>query len=158
MGKERPGKTEGFFWIALGVIICLLAWRTHIGSFTEPGAGFIAFAAGLFLSVIGLFMSFSGERSKISHGNGRDSDRAFHMVSWSRLFYTMSLLTGFALLLDTLGYILTALLILWGLFYKRGKNRWFLSFLASLVTVVCSYFMFEVWLKCQLPRGIFPWW
>jgi len=158
MVKEAPGKAEGFFWIGIGIIICLLAWRTHIGSFREPRSGFVALGSGLFLSVIGLIMVFSDVLPTTLRGNDRDSDHAFRMVSLPRLFYTMALLFGYATLLETLGYIATTFLLMWGLFWERGKNPWVSSFLASLVTVGVTYLIFEVWLQCRLPRGIFPWW
>jgi hypothetical protein len=47
---------------------------------------------------------------------------------------------------------------MWGLFYDQEKHNWATSLMASSVTVGGTYLVFEIWLRCQLPRGIFPWW
>lgn len=158
MFTKQLKKVEGLFWIGIGVIICLLARATKLGSFHEPGAGFIAFFVGLFIAGIGLVLAFSGAFSKTSHRTTSDLTFAFKNISWSRLAYTMVLLLGYALFLNMLGYILTTFLVMWGLLYDWETKRWFPSFLTSLVTTGVTYLVFEVWIHCQFPRGIFPWW
>lgn len=104
--SEQPGKAEGVAWLVIGGIICFLAWRVKLGSFIEPGPGFIAFAGGAFLAAIGLIMIFSravlvktGEAISGAHG-------LRYVIPGSRLGYTIGLLLAYALLLNGLGYIL----------------------------------------------------
>lgn len=156
MGTRRFRRIEGFFWIIAGAGIGFLAWKFRIGSFQEPGPGFVAFFSGLFLSGVGLVMFFSSAFLKIS--DRPDFGQVFHNISWSRLAYTMALLLGYALLLNTLGYILTTLLAMWGLLFDWKKSSLASSFLSSLLTTAVTYLVFEVWLHCQFPRGLFPWW
>ena len=158
MRIKQIRKVEGFFWIGIGVIICLLAWKSKLGSFLEPGPGFVAFISGFFVSTVGLVMGLSGLLSKISPPSRIDFDKTFSIASWPRLIYTMGLLLSYGLLLNTLGYILTTFLVMSGLFYDREKSRWVSNGLASLISVGVTYLVFQVWLRCQFPRGIFPWW
>jgi hypothetical protein len=158
MRIKQIRKVEGSFWIGMGVLICLLAWKSKIGFFREPGPGFVAFISGIFVSMIGLVMGLSELLSKISLRSSTDLNQTFSIASWPRLIYTMVLLLSYALLLNTLGYILTTFLVMWGLFYDREKSRWVSSGLASLISVGVTYLVFQVWLRCQFPRGIFPWW
>ena len=158
MRIKQIRKVEGSFWIGMGVLICLLAWKSKIGSFHEPGPGFVAFISGIFVSMIGLVMGLSELLSKISLRSSTDLNQTFSIASWPRLIYTMVLLLSYALLLNTLGYILTTFLVMWGLFYDREKSRWVSSGLASLISVGVTYLVFQVWLRCQFPRGLFPWW
>jgi len=151
-------KIEGFFWIGIGVLICLLAWKSKIGSFREPGPGFVAFVSGLFVSMIGLIMGLSEFLSKTHLPNTTDVNHKFSLTSWPRLIYTMVLLVSYGLLLNTLGYILTTFLVMSGLFYDREKSRWSLSLLASMISTMVTYFVFQVWLRCQFPRGLLTWW
>lgn len=138
--------------------MCALALKVNLGSFHEPGAGFVAFVTGLFISSIGLVLFISEVLSKVVPDNSGILSQAFQNVSWQRLAYTMTLLIIYGLLLNTLGYIITAFLVMWGLFHDWEKSRWTSSFLASLITVGVTYVIFEVWLRCQFPRGFFPWW
>ncbi len=158
MVTKRTEKIEGFFWLGIGIIICIWARKAHLGSLREPGPGFVAFASGLFVSIVGLIMVISQTLSKIAYSDGLDFSSVFRNISWSKLGYTMGLLFAYALFLNFLGYIVTTFFLMWGLFYGREKSRWASSILISLVTVGSSYLVFEVWLFCQLPRGIFPWW
>jgi len=158
MRIKQIRKVEGFFWIGIGVLICLLAWKSKLGSFREPGPGFVALISGLFVSIVGLVMGLPEFFPKISLRNGTDFDQTFSIASWPRLIYTMVLLLSYGLLLNTLGYLLTTFLVMWGLFYDREKSRLVSSCLASLASVGVTYLVFEVWLRCQFPRGFFPWW
>jgi hypothetical protein len=144
--------------MGIGVLICFLSWRIHLGSFQEPGPGFVAFVSGLFICGVGLVMVFSQIVSKISHDDGFNPGLTFQNILWRRLGYTMALLFGYAVILNRLGFILATFLVMWGLLYDRKKNNWALSFLSSLAMAGASYLVFEIWLRGQLPRGIFPWW
>ncbi len=156
MGTRRIGRLEGWVWMMGGAAICFLAWKFRIGAFREPGPGFVALFSGLFLSGVGLVMVFSGTFSRIS---GRVVfGQVFRNISWYRLAYTMGLLLGYALFLNTLGYILTTLLVMWGLFLDWKKRSLVSSFLTSLLTTAVTYLVFEIWLHCQFPRGLLPWW
>jgi putative tricarboxylic transport membrane protein len=79
-------------------------------------------------------------------------------VSWSRLAYTMIFLVAYAVLMDPLGYMVSTFLAMFGLFFHWEKKNWFWSFFFSVTVSLISYLVFEVWLHCQLPRGILPWW
>jgi len=146
-------KPEGFFWAVIGAFICLLAWKTHLGSFREPGPGFVAFLSGLFIAGVGLIMILTESRARISPGES--SNLSLSVRSWPQLFFTMALLFGYAILLDVLGYLLTTFLVMWGFFYAFGGRRRAFSLMVSLIIVAVTYLVFEVWLRCQFPRGIF---
>ena len=147
---KSVGTKEGLVWIVVGIVICLLSLRIDLGSFREPGAGFVPFASGLALVVIGVVM-------RLSSSAGARDDRSFLRMPKLPLVYTMVLLIGYGVVLDGLGFIVTTFLMMFGLFYDRGANRPLPSALASLATVAFTYLLFETWLHCQLPRGIFPW-
>ena len=149
---------EGICWIGIGIIICILALQFDLGSFHEPGPGFVALLSGLFLSAMGLVMALSKAVSRNRPGQVPKSDRTFQIISWPRLTYTTGLLLAYTILIEILGYILATFLLMWGMFYDWEKKNWAWSFLFSMVTALGSYIMFEVWLRCQLPHGVFPWW
>ena len=154
----RGGTKEGMVWILIGGAICLLSWRIGLGSFRDPGAGFVAFASGVSLVVIGVIMALQKVSLKRASDTGRGSAGFLRHPRWFRLVYTLGLLVGYGLMLNTLGYIVSTCFIMFGLFYDRGTNRFLPSVLASILTVGLTYLIFETWLRVQLPRGIFPWW
>ena len=145
-------------WILIGGAIAILSWRIGLGSFREPGPGFVAVASGISLVVIGVIMILQKTFSTQAADAGQGSSRPLLQRPRARLIYTLSLLVGYGLLLETLGYIVTTSLLMFGLFYDRGANRFFPSVLASILTVGLTYLIFNTWLRVQLPRGILPWW
>jgi len=149
---------EGILWIIVGGAICFLSWRIRLGSFREPGAGFVPFASGLSLVVIGAIMTLSKKFSKPASMSDHSADRPFLRLPKFALVYTVLILVGYGLVIDLLGYLITTFLVMFALFYDRAANRFLPSVLASLLTVISTYLLFETWLRVQLPRGIFPWW
>lgn len=147
-------KREGILWTILGLFVCFLAWQVHFGSFREPGPGFVAFFSGLLIGGIGLVMIIAAVHATPSQSN--PSGIAFSHKKWRQLFFTMTLLCGYTLLLDRLGYIITTLSMMWAFFYFSGGRRWSSSFFISSLIVASTYLVFDIWLRCQLPRGIFP--
>lgn len=150
-------RIEEIFWVGIGVIICVLALQLDLGSFHEPGPGFVALFSGLFLSCIGVGMIISGAVSK-KLGQGAEAHSTFQFDSWRRLMYTMGLLLMYTVLLNRVGFILTTVLAMFGLFFDWEQRNWFWSAFFSIATALVSYLVFEIWLHCQLPRGLFPWW
>jgi hypothetical protein len=143
-------------WIVLGALICFLARRIRLGTFGEPGPGFIAFGAGLFLSGVGIIMLLTTAFSAADTEERAPWGRLFPAGSRVRLVYTIALLFVYTIFLDRIGYVVGTFFLMWGLFLNWERPRWVASMLASLVTVGVTYIVFEVWLHCQFPRGILP--
>ncbi len=152
-------RLEGPVWVALGIGISLLSYRTGIGSFREPGAGFVSLASGLFLLVVGAIMIAVRKRGSPEKAPESRPDapkpRSGHLFGLIRI---VALLFLYAFFLETLGYVIATFLAMVGLFYESGRHRLAVPVLASFICVAATYTVFEIWLRCRLPRGIFPWW
>ena len=147
---------EGFLWLAVGGFICFVAGRTGIGVVKEPGPGFIALAAGLFMVGVGVIMILT---ALVATGPIRDKarpGRLLGLVSSARVIYTLGLLFVYAFLLGRLGHILTTVLVMWGLFYDWEKKNYAVSLLLSVLVAGISYLFFEKLLMVQFPRGVWP--
>ena len=150
---------EGPAWIFIGAIISAWSYRTGVGRFNEPGVGFVAFAAGLFIIGVGTLVTVfrMPEQPKVKAAGSTTHARFLESAPF-KLTYTLALLLFYALFLNLLGYVVTTFVVLFGLFYNPSGRRWAGPFLASFLSVAATYLIFEVWLKSQLPRGVFPWW
>jgi len=159
MAEKQTGMSEGIFWVVIGGIICVLASGYGLGSFRAPAPGFVAFLSGILIGGVGAVMILS---RSISTGHAKETTRGAGLgvptASLSRLVYTMIFLTAYAILMDPLGYIVSTFLAMFGLFFNWEKKNWFWSSFFSITVSLASYLVFEVWLHCQLPRGILPWW
>ena len=150
---------EGPVWVFIGVIITAWSYRTGIGTFNEPGVGFVAFACGIFIVAVGALVTVfrRPEQQKVETPSATTRARFLESAPF-KLTYTLGLLLFYALVLTLGGYIITTFVVLFGLFYNPSGRRWASPLLASFLSVAFTYLVFEVWLKSQLPRGIFPWW
>ena len=155
MHAKQLRRAESLFWLCIGAAICVLAWKTRVGSFHQPGPGFVALFVGFFLVGASLVMGLSAFRPE--EGEQTDVWAGFQGISWFRLWYTVLLLFAYALVINALGYVVATFLLMWGLFAGGEKKRWAFGLLASVITTAASYLVFETCLGCQLPRGIFAW-
>jgi len=155
---NETGASEGIFWIVIGAVMCTLSYRLNLGSLHGPGPGFVAFLSGLFLVAVGLVMVLSRAFTKRRPDELSSVPHSFQTVSWPKLVYTMCLLVAYAVLIEPLGFMLATFLVMFGLFFDWEKRNWFWSLFFAVAASVTSYVVFESCLRCQLPRGIFPWW
>lgn len=158
---SRPFKIfEGLGWLMLGVLICFLAYRTGLGTFLQPGAGFMAFASGLFVAFVGILICISNLGAfSADQAEDRELIQPYLTSEYAfKLSYTVSLLILYALFFKALGYIATTFLFMFALFLGTFKRKWIRALLWSLATVTSTYLVFEIWLQSRFPSGIFPWW
>ncbi len=156
--EKETGTGEGIVWIGIGFIICVLALQFDLGTFHQPGPGFVALLTGLFIAAIGVAMIVARAMSKGRPDKGHGTYEPFRVNAWPRLVYTTALLLAYIILIEPLGFVLTTFLLMFGLFFDYEKRNYAWSFLFAVVTSLASYLVFEVWLRCQLPSGLVPWW
>jgi putative tricarboxylic transport membrane protein len=149
---------EGILWIGIGLFISILAFQFEIGSFNSPGPGFLPLITGTFILAMGVAVWISRFLSKKKYIRKDKQVLSSRSVSLTRLIYAMALILGFIIFLEYLGFMLVTFLSMFGLFFDFEKKNFRESLLFSCLTSFLSYLIFEVWLRCQLPKGIFPWW
>jgi putative tricarboxylic transport membrane protein len=128
--------------------ICFESLHLGFGHWRKPGPGFFSFWSAAALGCFASIVLFHNWKSK---ENGEESPE---QASWrGRILCLLSLLI-FILLLDTLGFILTAFLFI--TFYLKVVERkgWKTATLSGVAIALASYGIFEICLKSQLPKGI----
>jgi putative tricarboxylic transport membrane protein len=149
MNAERVGS---LFWLAVGLITLYGSYYLGLGKMREPGSGFLPFIAGCFISfmaIIVLLQSFTPKkeaRAKLA--------TLWAGVNWHRSLIISFLVLGFILALESLGFILTSFLLLLILFRWVEKFPWKKALIVPLLTLGCTYLLFNIFLKVSLPRGI----
>jgi len=151
---KKYDRVGGLIWTILGILLCIGSVQLRLGNFNKPGPGFIPFLSGAFLILFGLiltlvtFLKESGEEEKTRN------EKIWVKENWKRIFYPLFALFGYILLLDHVGFLITTFLFLFFLFKLTVPKRWTMPLILSGGTVVLSYLIFSVWLKCQFPKGI----
>lgn len=138
-------------WIGLllaffSLYVCVESVRLGLGSYQQPGAGFVSFCAGMILGVLSLALIFLAflRRTK--------NEETWHNPG--RILMVFLAILGFTLLLERLGFILSAFLLIWFLLKVVEQRGWGFSVGVALVVAGSSHVVFDLWLRAQLPAGV----
>jgi putative tricarboxylic transport membrane protein len=138
--------------VCLSIAVFIFATSLHLGVGTlhNPGPGFILFWAGIFLAVCTCILfgiSISKKKGPLHWPDlGSSGNSAGRII-------VMAALTGYCLLLTRLGYIISTFALMLVLF-SLGRMKPWMIILASLITVLFSYYLFDHLLETPLPKGV----
>lgn len=145
---------SGLIWVFLGIALCVGSVKLRLGDFPKPGPGFMPFLSGAFLVLFGLILTVS----TISIGLGEKEEvkgkKVWVKENLKSFLFTLLALFVYVLLLEPLGFYITAFMFLFFLFKLTEPKRWLMPLVFAGISVILSYFIFSIWLKCQFPMGI----
>ncbi len=144
----------GLVWSILGVGICFMAVQLKLGNFHKPGPGFMPFLSGAFLGVTGMILAFVSILKQLREHEESERENIWVKERWKKVLYPLFALFGYIILLDPIGFHITTFVFLFFLFKLTSPKQWGMSLFLSGGTVILSYLIFSVWLKCQFPRGV----
>jgi hypothetical protein len=113
-----------------------------------PRGGFFPFWLGVILAGSSLFTLIQGLRQ-------RPTPEPF--VRWEGLRSVLTVvlpIAGAFVLVEVLGFYLTALLYLLGYMRWTGRRAWTSALVISLLFPVVIYLIFERWFLIPLPKGL----
>lgn len=140
---------SSLFWLLVGVLICLESLRMGIGTFQNPGRGFITFGTGIFLGVLSVALFVQSFRKK-----GRTRlNPLFSGTLWIKVIPILSSMFLYAMFMPSGGYLLSTFILTTFLFWvvERTKIYWALAF--SILTTGFSYYIFGKLLNVSFPTG-----
>ncbi len=138
---------SGLFWLAIAVFVSLESF-THLkfGTLRQPGPGFFPFWGGLLLGTFSLIVLVRSLESREQLG--------FGAIRWPVLLLVLGAILVYLLSLETLGFVIVTFLFLL-LLFRFGKTAWIKSTAGSVIATSLAYALFRLWLKVQLPHGLF---
>jgi hypothetical protein len=145
-------RVGSIFWLLIGLYVAIVAYKLGVGTFNQPGRGFIFFLAALLLmifSAIDLARIFIGKRKNDQEENPLWSDSR-----WQRVLLTIGGLSSYIYLLRWLGFSLSTFLLMFFLLKAMESKKWGTAILFSLLVTAASYSFFKLWLKVPFPPGI----
>jgi putative tricarboxylic transport membrane protein len=132
----------GIFFFALSILIVWESFRVELGTWKEPGSGFLSLCAGLGVCALSLVLIYRGWRV-------REPEKPHS----HRVTFALVSLFIYSLVLDSLGFIVATFFLV-AILFRLGQPRpwWFLIGVSALVTFL-SYLIFGVFLRVYFPRG-----
>ncbi len=148
--QSQYDRIAGLFFLIVGVFFSLYARTVEIGSWSEPGPGFLPFWAGLTIAVMSVALLFQSRRKK---GPVRPSFFP-QSDSWVRVSVTFVSLIVFNLVFDYLGFALTTFLFVGFLVKFIFPQTWTRTLIVALSSAIIARLLFINFLETQLPKGI----
>ena len=153
MAKNSSDQWSGFFWVAVSLFVSVESIHSGVGSFHNPGAGFLPFCSAVVLGMSGVAISVTNILKK--KGQRRITD-LWKEVEWKKVVWVMSALFLYSFLLSGIGYLIATfglLIFLFGI--MRRRKMWIREIASALFISLVTYLLFHVLMDIQLPRGIF---
>jgi putative tricarboxylic transport membrane protein len=147
----RKDLVSALLFICLAVYVCWQSFAMGFGGWTKPGAGVFPFLSGLGLGVVTIIMLLKSRFAK----DAAETKPGKKAIPWKPFLITFGCLTGYILLIDTLGFTPTTFLFIGILLRTVGKRTWALSGSLGLGIALGAYLLFGFILQSQLPKGPF---
>jgi hypothetical protein len=148
---DRDEVIGGTLIFLFGAVTVYFSLRMPIGTFRAAGSGLFPLGLGI------LLMGLSGTLLIKSYIQGKRSREKTMQAGAARSTKQVVLFMGAivvaTLLFKSLGYPLTAFLLLLALLRILGVRRWAYNLSLSLLTATGAYLLFVLWLQIPLPKG-----
>lgn len=146
MKKERAGSFIFFFAGIYGLIFSL---QLPMGRWNEPGPGVFPLTLSILLCLSGVLWFIQGKGKEEASLDWRGLTQK--LVNPLKI---IGCTAAFILILDRLGYVVTATIYLFVLFLWVSRYRLWVAMGLAIVLGVGSWYFFEKLLSVQLPKGL----
>jgi hypothetical protein len=142
---KRLESIGGLFWAAVGIFFAYGAVRLKLGTFRNPGPGFIPLGMALLLILFSLFTLTKGLTRPVEQGAP---------IPWKRPALVVGSVLLYGLLLSLIGFLLSTFVLmtlLFGLLISGRPRRWLCATLCALATALGAWLVFSVLLRVPFP-------
>jgi len=162
-GKETYGLKKrdvipALIWIIIGLAVMIVSYQMSLGTLHTPGPGLLPFLLGSLLVIVSLSIFISSFALVKKPSPGTSEAGIWAEIEFKNLLIIVVSLVAYALMLEKIGFLITAFLFLFVLFSLFDSRRWFFALGASLLTVSITYTLFVLVLQVELPSGLLRLW
>ena len=149
--KLRLNNSElwgGLIGLALGVFVVWSGLKLKLGTINDPGSGYVLFYTGLLMCLFAATIIVAAAEGGPTFGSRWKDAR------WTKPLLVIACLIAFAIALDTLGFLLSAIPLLLLLLRLVDPVRWSLAIPIALLAPLGVWWILKRLLLIQLPSGI----
>jgi putative tricarboxylic transport membrane protein len=150
MGKAD--RISGIFWLVFAVVVIIESYRLGLGTLHQPGPGFLFFWAAIMLGIMALGILI---RAGVNKPSRESQILNLRKLNIGKVILVLASLFLYSLLMEKLGFILTTVMLFIFLLGVVEKKKWLFTIFTSVIVTALTYVVFEIWLKSQLPKGVF---
>ena len=133
------------FWIMVGMAFALGALKMRLGTFRNPGPGFIPLGIALLLLSFSLVNLIKGLVRRVSHTS---------VIPWRKPAIVVGSVLLYMWVLGLIGFLPSTFMLmiaLLGLLTRVQKNRWPKLFFCAAVAALSAWLIFSVFLHVPFP-------
>jgi putative tricarboxylic transport membrane protein len=139
----------GLFFLSMGILFAIYARSVDIGTWDEPGPGFLPFWAGLLLIAMSVILIV---RSFMQHE--KESGSFFpESTSWKRVSAVVGAMIAYNLLLKPLGFTIVTFIFVAFLVKFIFPQGWLKTVIAASFSTLGARLIFINLLGIQFPKG-----
>lgn len=150
---DRYDFTSGLFWLGVSVFALIQAVHLGVGTFLNPGPGFVLFWSSLIFGTLSIVLVI---KAILSRGGKRKLADSWRGLKWGHVLITIIALFVYASFLTRIGFLLMTfgfMVLLYGL----GKTKLWITVSGAFATIMVAYIVFHYALQIQFPKGILGW-
>jgi len=146
----KRDQISSLVWLGFGIFITIESLRLEIGDVWDPGPGFLPLGTGILLSILSFFEYLESGKSQTA----ASGDSWYSRERWPKLAMVVVALFIYILSWPILGFIVSTVGLLLFFFIAVETQKWFVVLAGPLLITLFFYVLFDLWLKTQLPKGI----
>src|SRR4030042_807495 len=100
---EHRDRISSLISLVFSILVCVGSYRlpVGIGRLSDPGPGFFPFWAGALMGILSFAAYMKAMRTR-----GEDIGPWYSRERWKKVLFILAIITGFALVLEPLGFVL----------------------------------------------------
>jgi putative tricarboxylic transport membrane protein len=144
---KRSGSITGVLFLALAIAAFYEALKLPFGLVSAPQPGFFPAILSVLLAAAALLVLAEAFTA------GQERAAVQEQVSWKRIGLAVGALIAFALLFESLGYVVATFLFVVFLLRAVDRTTWRLAVGVAFCAALFSYLLFGLLLRSPLPVG-----
>lgn len=149
--RLRADTLTSLIALAISAFILVQGRELGLGQPSNPGSGFILFWTGAIMTALSAVLL--GQSLMPARRDAPGLGAPFAGLRWGKVVYVVALMAVYAAVLETVGFVLSTLVLLLVLFKTVDPQSWRVSILGSVLTTLGAWGVFVAWLGTQMPVG-----
>jgi putative tricarboxylic transport membrane protein len=150
---EYLDKCSSLILFLISVYVCIESFRVGLGTLSRPDAGLFPFIQGIVLGTLSLIVFLiKGDRFIEAF---KKTIQTIIRWKWRNSLLVIMALFAYAALLETLGFILSAFLLVFFLYGIVEPKKIHIALITAIFSTLFSYSIFHILIKAHLPKGFF---
>jgi putative tricarboxylic transport membrane protein len=150
---HRFDRISSLFCFFLGLAVFVKGLHLGLRVNIDMGPGFFPLVAGGILSLLSailLTQTFFKKETSV-----QSIPFWSNPYGWKLVLLTILAVGIYPFILSPVGFFLSTFLLLFFLFMVIARHKWWVAGIGGIVTAAMVYLIFEIWLKANLPKGLF---